>query len=138
MKKSIPALNEEGPLRRLSNQADPLVVLERRTQSGDDRAFILVNTQEQEQEQRNQSDRNRRIVCRCGGVRGAGLAGGFDIGPSVPSGSIRIGDPRTGYRSRRCIPSSMADAIPSSGLSASCSKCGLTCFATGTTSRAPS
>ena len=51
MKKSIPALNEEGPLRRLSNQADPLVVLERRTESGDDRAFILVNTQEQETNQ---------------------------------------------------------------------------------------
>ncbi|MBV8575187.1 MAG: DUF3416 domain-containing protein, partial [Acetobacteraceae bacterium] len=48
MKKSIPALNEEGPLRRLSNQADPLVVLERRTESGSDRAFILVNTHEQQ------------------------------------------------------------------------------------------
>src|ERR1700730_1110630 len=47
-KKSIPALNEEGPLRRLSNQADPMLVLERRTESGDDRAFILVNTQEQQ------------------------------------------------------------------------------------------
>ena len=51
MKKSIPALNEEGPLRRLSNQADPLVVLERRTENGDDRAFILVNTQEQQTSQ---------------------------------------------------------------------------------------
>ena len=51
MKKSIPALNEEGPLRRLSNQADPLVVLERRTESGDDRAFILVNTHEQQTSQ---------------------------------------------------------------------------------------
>jgi len=48
LKRSIPALNEEGPQRRLSNQADPVVVLERRTERGDDRAFILVNTQEQE------------------------------------------------------------------------------------------
>src|SRR5271167_3885998 len=38
VKKSLRALNEEGPLRRLSNQADPLLVLERRTKSGDDRA----------------------------------------------------------------------------------------------------
>ncbi len=51
MKKSVPALNEEGPLRRQSNQADPLVVLERRTESGDDRAFILVNTHEQQTSQ---------------------------------------------------------------------------------------
>ena len=51
MKKSIPALNEEGPLRRLSNQADPLLVLERRTENGDDRAFILVNTHEQQTSQ---------------------------------------------------------------------------------------
>ncbi|MBV8934444.1 MAG: DUF3416 domain-containing protein [Alphaproteobacteria bacterium] len=48
LKRSIPALNEEGPQRRLNNQADPVVVLERRTESGDDRAFTLVNTQEQE------------------------------------------------------------------------------------------
>ena len=51
MKKSIPALNEEGPLRRLSNQADPLLVLERRTESGADRAFVLVNTHEQQTSQ---------------------------------------------------------------------------------------
>src|ERR1700738_4628304 len=44
MKKSIPALNEEGPLRRVSNQAEPLVVLERRTESGADRAFVLLHT----------------------------------------------------------------------------------------------
>ena len=48
MKKSIPALNEEGPQRLLSNQDDPLLVLERRTESGDERAFILVNTHEHE------------------------------------------------------------------------------------------
>ena len=48
MKTAIPALNEEGPQRRLSNQDDPLVVLERRTESGDERAFILVNTHEHE------------------------------------------------------------------------------------------
>ncbi|TMJ67862.1 MAG: DUF3416 domain-containing protein [Alphaproteobacteria bacterium] len=51
MKKSIPALNEEGPLRRLSNQADPLLVMERRAEDGDERAFILVNTHEQQTSQ---------------------------------------------------------------------------------------
>jgi starch synthase (maltosyl-transferring) len=44
MKAAIPALNEEGPQRLLSNQDDPLVVLERRTETGAERAFILVNT----------------------------------------------------------------------------------------------
>ena len=48
MKAAMPALNEEGPQRRLSNQDDPLLVLERRTESGDERALILVNTQESE------------------------------------------------------------------------------------------
>jgi starch synthase (maltosyl-transferring) len=48
MKRATPALNEEGPQRLLTNQDDPLVVLERRTQSGDERAFILVNTNEHE------------------------------------------------------------------------------------------
>jgi starch synthase (maltosyl-transferring) len=48
MKRAIPALNEEGPQRLLSNRADPLVVLERQTEDGGERAFILVNRQEHE------------------------------------------------------------------------------------------
>jgi starch synthase (maltosyl-transferring) len=43
MKQAIPALNEEGPQRRLDNGSDDLVVLERRTESGADRALIVVN-----------------------------------------------------------------------------------------------
>ena len=43
MKKAVPALNEEGPQRRLRSGNDRLVVLERQTESGDDRALILVN-----------------------------------------------------------------------------------------------
>jgi starch synthase (maltosyl-transferring) len=41
MKKAIPALNEEGPQRLLTNQDDPLVVLERQTEGREERAFIL-------------------------------------------------------------------------------------------------
>src|SRR3954468_11860219 len=60
MKASIPALNEEGPQRRLSPPDDPLLVLLRQTESGPgsdsrsdtgsdrDRALVLVNTQERE------------------------------------------------------------------------------------------
>src|SRR5436309_10777427 len=48
MKKAIPALNEEGPQRLLSNRDDPLVVLERQTESGEEGAFILVNRHERE------------------------------------------------------------------------------------------
>ncbi len=43
MKKAIPALNEEGPQRLLPGGDDRLVVLERQTESGDDRALIIVN-----------------------------------------------------------------------------------------------
>src|SRR6516165_1350100 len=43
MKQAIPALNEEGPQRLLSGQSDSLVALERQTESGDDRALILIN-----------------------------------------------------------------------------------------------
>ena len=64
MKKSIPALNEEGPQRLLSNQDDPLVVLERRTESGDERAFILVNTHEHEPRVETLDDRDRRASDR--------------------------------------------------------------------------
>ena len=48
MKASVPALNEEGPQRRLSPPDDPLLVLLRQTEDGADRALILVNTQERE------------------------------------------------------------------------------------------
>ena len=37
MKLAIPALNEEGPQRLLSNQSDQLVALGRQTESGEDR-----------------------------------------------------------------------------------------------------
>jgi starch synthase (maltosyl-transferring) len=43
IKRAIPALNEEGPQRLLSKRGDSLVTLERQTESGEDRAFILVN-----------------------------------------------------------------------------------------------
>jgi starch synthase (maltosyl-transferring) len=48
MKRAIPALNEEGPQRLLSNQRDSLVALKRQTESGEDRALILVNRHERE------------------------------------------------------------------------------------------
>src|SRR5712671_3077940 len=51
MKRGISALNEEGPQRLLTNRNDRLMVLERRSESGDDRAFILVNTHEQQTSQ---------------------------------------------------------------------------------------
>ena len=43
MKRAIPALNEEGPQRRLSGAGDPLLVLERQTALGGGRTLILVN-----------------------------------------------------------------------------------------------
>jgi starch synthase (maltosyl-transferring) len=42
-KRAIPALNEEGPQVLLPNIDQQLVLLERRTESGDDRALIAVN-----------------------------------------------------------------------------------------------
>jgi starch synthase (maltosyl-transferring) len=50
MKQAIPALNEEGPQRLLSNQGDSLVALERQTESGEDRAFVLVNRHSERRE----------------------------------------------------------------------------------------
>lgn len=47
-KRAFPALNEEGPQRLLTSQDDPVVVLERQTESGGNRVFILVNTHEHE------------------------------------------------------------------------------------------
>jgi starch synthase (maltosyl-transferring) len=43
MKLAVPALNEEGPQRLLPSGDDQLVVLERRTETADDRARIIVN-----------------------------------------------------------------------------------------------
>src|SRR5215813_1892064 len=48
IKQAIPALNEEGPQRLLSNRGDQLVALERQTESGESRALILVNRDERE------------------------------------------------------------------------------------------
>ena len=48
VKRAIPALNEEGPQRLLSDQADPVVALERQAENGGSRVFILVNTHDQE------------------------------------------------------------------------------------------
>src|SRR5262249_2680194 len=48
MKRAIPALNEEGPQRLLSNQGDSLVVLERQTENEEDQVFILVNRHDSE------------------------------------------------------------------------------------------
>ena len=48
MKQAIPALNEEGPQRLLSSKGDSLVALERQTESGQDRAFVLVNRHDSE------------------------------------------------------------------------------------------
>src|SRR5436190_9197606 len=48
MKQAVPALNQEGPQRLLSRPNDPLIVLLRQSESGAERAFTLVNTQERE------------------------------------------------------------------------------------------
>jgi starch synthase (maltosyl-transferring) len=48
LKQAVPALNEEGPQRLLSRPSDPLIVLLRQSESGAERAFTLVNTQEHE------------------------------------------------------------------------------------------
>jgi starch synthase (maltosyl-transferring) len=48
MKRAIPVLNEEGPQRLLSGQADPVMTLERQAEAGGERVLVLVNTHEQE------------------------------------------------------------------------------------------
>jgi starch synthase (maltosyl-transferring) len=48
MKAAAPALNEEGPQRRLTPAHDPVVALARRTSDGSDWAFILVNADERQ------------------------------------------------------------------------------------------
>ena len=47
MKRDTPALNEEGPQHRLTPPSDPVAVLARRTEAGDDWAFTLVNTDDE-------------------------------------------------------------------------------------------
>ncbi len=47
MKRDTPALNEEGPQQRLTPPSDPVAVLARRTQAGDEWAFTLVNTDDE-------------------------------------------------------------------------------------------
>src|SRR4029077_4993781 len=44
MKRSIPALNEEGPQSLLTTPDDPVVALARQTNDGEEWAFTLVNT----------------------------------------------------------------------------------------------
>src|SRR2546430_3617432 len=46
MKRAVPALNEEGPQRRVSRQDDPLLALLRQNESGAERVLTVVNTQE--------------------------------------------------------------------------------------------
>jgi len=46
IKAAVPALNEEGPQRLLTEQDDPLVALLRIGESGPERALILINTHE--------------------------------------------------------------------------------------------
>ncbi|HZT86913.1 MAG TPA: maltotransferase domain-containing protein [Stellaceae bacterium] len=47
-KRAVPALNEEGPQRRLTPPDDPLVALLRQSENALERAFVLVNTHERE------------------------------------------------------------------------------------------
>jgi starch synthase (maltosyl-transferring) len=47
-KAAVPTLNQEGPQRRLGGRDDPLLVLLRQSESGGERALVLVNTQEGE------------------------------------------------------------------------------------------
>ena len=47
MKRDTPALNEEGPQLRLTPPDDPMAALARRTASGDEWAFVLVNTDDE-------------------------------------------------------------------------------------------
>jgi starch synthase (maltosyl-transferring) len=44
LKRATPALNEEGPQTRLTPASDPVVVLARRSERGEDWAFALINT----------------------------------------------------------------------------------------------
>jgi len=80
MKRIMPALNEEGPQRLLSSRGDLLVALERQTENGEDRTFILVN--------RHQSEPREAPLER---LAGTGLAL-TDVSPCRPTGvEARIG-----------------------------------------------
>ncbi|HEX3538111.1 MAG TPA: maltotransferase domain-containing protein [Stellaceae bacterium] len=46
IKAAVPALNDEGPQRLLTDQDDPLVALLRISETGGERALVLVNTHE--------------------------------------------------------------------------------------------
>ena len=48
LKAAVPALNQEGPQRLLSRPNDPVVVLLRQGESGAERAFTLINTQDRD------------------------------------------------------------------------------------------
>jgi starch synthase (maltosyl-transferring) len=43
MKRATPALNEDGPQLLLSQPGDPVTILARRTETGEDWAFVLIN-----------------------------------------------------------------------------------------------
>ncbi|HEX6843359.1 MAG TPA: maltotransferase domain-containing protein [Stellaceae bacterium] len=47
MKRDTPALNEEGPQQRLTPPSDPVAVLARRCEAGDEWAFTLVNSDDE-------------------------------------------------------------------------------------------
>jgi starch synthase (maltosyl-transferring) len=66
-KRAFAALNEEGPQRLVSGQADPVVMLERQAESGGDCVFVLVNTHEQES--REVALEGSRVVVAPLGVR---------------------------------------------------------------------
>ena len=193
MKKAIPALNEEGPQRLLTDRDDPLVVLERQTESGGGaglhprqqararaargcpryacgegscaRRFLTRAPDEGPSSDRGRAARGagaaryphpprcarrpwrigvrhpagaraRAPRGRCGGRRYPARRVGW---VSVPQAAcIRCGGPRRGSSSKASIPNSTADAIRSSGCSATSSRCRPMSFATGTTSCAPS
>jgi starch synthase (maltosyl-transferring) len=163
MKKAIPALNEEGPQRLLSNRDDPLVVLERQTESGEERAFVLVNsTRIWTKVLRSSTCRHSVIQSALTGQAGPGSQSSLSkcvscgapaftrretLGSLIPElreskwrvaspvrDCTRCGGPRRGLPSRMFIPSSRAVAIRSNGFSATSSKFERTSFATGTTS----
>ena len=48
LKAAVPALNDEGPQRRLNRPDDPLLVLLRQSKTGSERALVLVNTADRE------------------------------------------------------------------------------------------
>jgi starch synthase (maltosyl-transferring) len=80
MKAATPALNEEGPQRRLTPAHDPVVALARRTCEGSDWAFILVNADDA---QRREVDVDTLLAA----AEGANLAL-EEVTPDMPDGGI--------------------------------------------------